>query len=333
MNSLISIIVPNYNHEKFLKQRLDSVFNQTFQNFEVILMDDCSTDESVQLLQTYANHPKVSHFIVNEKNSGNTFIQWNKGIALAKGEYIWIAETDDFCELNFLELLLKQMVQGSDITLAYCQSNKVNEKNEITGNWIDYTNDLDLEFFINDFTLDGNLFIERFLIYKNVIPNASAILIKRSRALEIGYLDINPLLKYNADWLFYINIITNKKIGFVPDSLNNFRHHSQSVIATAGKNETILELKNIILETRKKINNIFKREYPSNVVALLKLNNDELKKIIYHKADYYIRNHQKLKGYFLILGVFDFFLIKKRIFNKIKTKLKSTIKFIFEVII
>ena len=92
---LISIIVPNYNHEKYLKQRLESVFNQTYSNFEVILLDDCSTDSSLNILAEYIKNSKVSHCIFNEANSGNTFIQWNKGISLAKGDYIWIAESDD----------------------------------------------------------------------------------------------------------------------------------------------------------------------------------------------------------------------------------------------
>jgi glycosyltransferase involved in cell wall biosynthesis len=85
---LISVIVPNYNHEKYLKQRLESVFNQTYVNFEVILLDDFSTDSSTNILSEYAKNPKVSHCVFNETNSGNTFVQWNKGIALAKGDYI-----------------------------------------------------------------------------------------------------------------------------------------------------------------------------------------------------------------------------------------------------
>lgn len=97
----VSIIVPNYNHSKYLNQRLDSILNQTYQDFEVILLDDVSSDNSVEILQAYSKHPKVSHLIVNEQNSGNTFKQWQKGIALAKGTFVWIAESDDFCEPHF----------------------------------------------------------------------------------------------------------------------------------------------------------------------------------------------------------------------------------------
>lgn len=57
-----SIIVPNYNHAKYLPKRLDSIVNQTFQNFEVILLDDCSTDNSLEIIEEYAKGPRVTHF-------------------------------------------------------------------------------------------------------------------------------------------------------------------------------------------------------------------------------------------------------------------------------
>ena len=74
----VSVIVPCYNHAPYLKQRIESILNQTYQNFELILLDDVSPDESAEILLSYKDHPKVSHCIINEKNSGSTFHQWNK---------------------------------------------------------------------------------------------------------------------------------------------------------------------------------------------------------------------------------------------------------------
>ena len=65
---LISVIVPNFNHVKYLTQRLNSIFNQTYSNFEVILLDDCSTDNSREILSKYARNKKVSHCVFNENN-------------------------------------------------------------------------------------------------------------------------------------------------------------------------------------------------------------------------------------------------------------------------
>lgn len=99
---LVSVIVPNYNHAPYLKERLDSIYQQTYQNIEVILLDDFSSDNSVEVLKQYARkYPHNTRLIVNEENSGKVFRQWNKGLSLAKGELIWIAESDDYCDVNF----------------------------------------------------------------------------------------------------------------------------------------------------------------------------------------------------------------------------------------
>ncbi|CAN1531922.1 Glyco_tranf_GTA_type domain containing protein [Flavobacteriaceae bacterium] len=74
-------------------------------------MGDFSTDNSRKIISEYASNGKVSHCVYNEINTGNTFIQWNKGIELAKGDFIWIAELDDFCELNFLQELIQPLVK------------------------------------------------------------------------------------------------------------------------------------------------------------------------------------------------------------------------------
>lgn len=120
-NPLVSVIIPNYNHARYLKQRLDSVFNQTYQNFEVIILDDCSTDNSLEVIEHYKDNPHLSQIVVNETNSGSVFKQWDKGINLAKGELVWIAESDDYCELNMLEELVKEFVERKNVVVACAQ--------------------------------------------------------------------------------------------------------------------------------------------------------------------------------------------------------------------
>ena len=84
-NPLVSVIVPNYNHARYLEQRLDTVFNQTYQNFEVIILDDKSTDNSLEVINRYKDNPHLSQIVVNSQNTGSPFKQWDKGINLAKG--------------------------------------------------------------------------------------------------------------------------------------------------------------------------------------------------------------------------------------------------------
>src|SRR5690349_432739 len=122
---LVSVIVPNYNHAKFLRQRLDSIYNQTFRDFEVILLDDCSTDNSREVLEEYRSNEKTAKVIFNERNTRSAFTQWKRGVEAAKGKYLWIAESDDFSDLNFLETAVKSLESGND--LFYSKTIRIDE--------------------------------------------------------------------------------------------------------------------------------------------------------------------------------------------------------------
>lgn len=305
---LVSVIVPSYNHEKYLRQRLESVLNQTYPNFEVILLDDCSTDKSKEILLEYAKKPKVNHCIFNETNSGNTFVQWNKGIALSKGEYIWIAESDDFCDKNFLEELIQPLLLDQKIVLAYSQSNRVDEKGKITGSWLNHTDNLDVSLFLTSFVMEGNQFIERFLIYKNVIPNASGVVFRKQRAVKLGDLDIDFEMRYCGDWLFYIKLITNKKISYISQNLNNFRYHENSVIAKSNNVNNRVYLIDIVRKMREKAILFFLKDCPDNILRISEINRDIIRLHEYEKAMYLIRNGKKIKGILLILNFLDLFV-------------------------
>lgn len=245
---LISIIVPNYNHAPFLQQRLDSVFNQSFQNFEVILLDDCSTDTSREILNRYKDHPKVSNYIVNDINSGLPFIQWKKGIDLAKGEYIWIAESDDYCNATFLEKIMQLFTKNSSIGLGYCQTIDVDEKGADLLHRIKYTSHFQPNIWENNFEMDGRKFVKNYLSVFNVIPNTSAVVFKKE--LVCNSVFSNSLLKLRmcGDWLFWIKILLKTSIGFLSETLNYFRDHE-----TISRNHHSLNVKKKRLIEEKEI--------------------------------------------------------------------------------
>lgn len=326
--SLISIIVPNYNHECFLKQRLDSIFNQTYSNFEVILLDDCSTDNSREILLEYAQNQKVSHCVFNEVNSGNTFFQWQKGIQLAKGEYIWIAESDDFCDSVFLEKLIRPFQDAPEVVLSYCQSNSVNEEGVITGNWITQTEDIN-KIFKGNFTMRGNDFIERFLIFKNVIPNASAVVFKKDAVNIEKHLTIANDFKYCGDWGFYFKLIINNKISFIAESLNNFRYHSSSVIARALKSEKRITIIDIDCKMREHLMDYLSKEDVYNVKKIKAENRFVTRNYLtYEKALLLVRSANKVKGYLLLLTVLDVFYKKYKIRKNLIIKMKRFLKIV-----
>lgn len=215
---LVSVIVPNYNHARFLELRLESIFKQTIQNFEVILLDDASTDNSLDLLKEYKqNYKQVSHLLVNNTNTGSPFQQWEKGIKLARGQYIWIAESDDWAESTFLEKLLP-LIQQENVSLAFCNSHWIDEKGKIGKS---------LSIHTSSFLKEGKTEISEHLVYHNSIQNVSSVLFKKS------YLDQrnSNYVTYQVagDWVLYIDLLLNSKIGFCGELLNYFRWYHSNV--------------------------------------------------------------------------------------------------------
>ncbi|MDC0408582.1 glycosyltransferase [Flavobacteriaceae bacterium] len=223
---MVSVIVPNYNHSTFLKNRLDSIFNQTYQDFEVILLDDASTDGSVDILNQFSNHEKVSHFIVNEINSGSPFRQWAKGLQLARGEYIWIAESDDYADLRFLEETVNCFKQN--VTLVFSSSLKTNENSDVLAKW---NNDFDLGSQMSFHTeFSGRSFVQKYMLSTNSIPNISGVLFKKPINLHYKCLFNIKDSKYFGDWLFYIFLLHSGSVVFLNKPLNYHRIHEKSVV-------------------------------------------------------------------------------------------------------
>lgn len=299
---LISIILPNYNHAEFLEQRLVSIFNQTYLNFEVILLDDFSTDNSRELLLKFSNNSKTSHCIFNETNSGSTFKQWDKGIFLAKGDYIWIAESDDYCDENFLESLMAPFIQDPQVVLSYCQSHRVDSKNKIAGNWITHTAHFNEQPFSKNFIVNGNKFIEDYLIHKNVIPNVSAVLFKKEELMKICPLNFQPYMRYNADWYYYIQLICNAKVAFVAKSLNYFRYHEKSVIAKAGDESGWLKIFKMELKARKAMMQYIRKCKPGNLEAIGKESKKGNDHLHYLTAMGFVKRGKTIRGISLLLN-------------------------------
>ena len=222
----VSIIVPNYNCEKFLKKRLESIWNQTFRDFELIILDDASTDRSLEIIGEYLHLPGV-RLIRNKRNSGNPFIQWQKGLAEAKGEIIWFAEADDVCEPDFLQQLLPSFNDAS-VALTYCDSFIIDEHDTITGDYSQYYRDLDPVHWNSSYQVTGTREINFGLGVKNSIPNASAALIRKSCIPESFLADQGPF-RFSGDWFFYTRVIKGRSVAFHSGKLNYHRKHRQTI--------------------------------------------------------------------------------------------------------
>lgn len=224
---LVSVIIPGYNYGKYLRQRIDSVLQQDYPNIEVILLDDCSTDDSQEIMLSYKDNPKISHIAFNEINSGNPFVQWDKGIALAKGDYIWIAEADDYADKDFVSSLMQELLKDKEAVIAFSHSIMVNAQGcPMNYSWDTlYRNKKPILYNGHDFCLHR-------MVCTNKLYNASMIIFRRESYNKITgeqYKKFN----HSGDWLFWFLLTIQGKICEIPKTLNYFRQHSQKVTVEA----------------------------------------------------------------------------------------------------
>ncbi|MDX9790955.1 MAG: glycosyltransferase [Candidatus Kapabacteria bacterium] len=221
----VSIIIPSYNHAHFHKERLDSIINQSYQNFELIIIDDCSTDDSCTILNSFVlKYPdKIKCFITNEKNSGSGYQSWKKGIELAETEYIWIAETDDMSDKTFLEEMVKILDAHENLSLVFCGSHVINEKGEVYANSDRRTAPFgiaqdeycirDIDFFLNN------------MPFKTFITNANSVVFRKP---------VNKIpdelfsFAQTSDTFIWTYLIQEKPFAFLNKKLNYFRRHQNS---------------------------------------------------------------------------------------------------------
>lgn len=228
----VSVIIPNYNYEDFIIERIDSILMQTYPIFELIILDDCSTDNSVQVIEekikTITDIPV--QFVKNEKNSGCVFKQWKKGFDLAKGDYIWIAEADDSAQNNFVEEVIKGF-EDKNVDLSYCESARIDENNLLIREKSDDLYDMCRTGEWNhSYIKEGKDEIIEHLSVTNTILNVSSVMWKKKDYSDI--FEKAGEFKVAGDWYIYYNILRNGNISWNNQPLNYYRKHSKSVCTT-----------------------------------------------------------------------------------------------------
>lgn len=222
---LVSVIVPNYNHERFLPRRLESISLQTLTDFEIILLDDCSTDGSRKVMEEFAAREPRARLLLNSENSGSTFKQWRKGFAQAKGKYIWIAESDDDAHSDFLSTLVARLEANSNAVLATCCPQMTNIEGSNLGIPNDWFADIGGDLWKTDFSLSGQRVISEALVYKNAILNASGVIFRNHSGLEDL---VDQSMRLCADWLFWIRLLATGDFEYVARPLNYWRLNSSN---------------------------------------------------------------------------------------------------------
>ena len=221
---IVSVVIPNYNYARYLEQRFQSILAQTYRDYEIIFLDDASTDNSVNLVSEQFS-AFVARVEVNTVNTGNPFIQWNRGVRMSQGEYVWIAEADDLCAPDFLERMVTVMEYNPSVGLAYCNTTPIDDAGSvIDGNYYHwYVSDLDRTRWLQDFIAPGLSEVRHYLARKNTITNVSGVLFRRDAFIRAGYAPEN--MRMCGDWMTYCRVLHEAGVAYISAPLNFHRQH------------------------------------------------------------------------------------------------------------
>lgn len=245
----VSAILPNYNYASYFTARLDSVLNQSYKISQLIILDDCSTDNSINLIKDNLSKvrdsfPEIEIFFKkNPKNSGSVFAQWQRGIRLATSDYFWIAELDDSCSSDFLRTAIEPVLTDESIVLSYTNSRLIGDVTlkDKARCVLDLVREHRLP---KSFVEDGQVVLNRSLAVYNTIPNVSGCVIKNNPDFA-SILDEAKGYRLSGDWYFYMQLARLGKIAYSPKKLNYHRLSKVSVTNTTSNQERLAETKKL----------------------------------------------------------------------------------------
>jgi glycosyltransferase involved in cell wall biosynthesis len=225
----VSVIVPNFNHARYLPRRLQSIVTQTFRDVEILVLDDASTDDSLAVIAPWRDRADV-RVIANAHNSGSPFAQWLRGLDEAQGEFVWIAESDDACAPDFLETLLA-LLRDPSVAVAYANSLSIDDRDEVTGDYATgpYLSALSTAKWQRPYRVAGAREVSDGFGVKNTILSASAVLFRRFAIDDALRADL-ARLRLAGDWRFFAEAMRGGEIAYTPRPLNYHRRHDASVV-------------------------------------------------------------------------------------------------------
>lgn len=219
----ISVLIPSYNHAQYLKKCIDSVLNQTFDDIEILISDDNSTDNSRKIIDSY-NDPKIKKFFSPVNCGGSENL--NKLIDLAKGDYIALLNSDDYWELNKLEKQYEFMENNKQYAACFT--------------WVQYINEKGENYYPDNVFIQKNKTQAEWLYYFLEVENClchPSMLIRKQIYEEIGKYSIR--YRQIPDFIKWIKLVQKYPIYIIQEPLVNFRW------VTSGKNTSGLSIANM----------------------------------------------------------------------------------------
>ena len=269
---LVSVIMASYNHEKFISDAIESVLNQTYKDFELIIIDDYSNDNSREIINKYEKKDNRIKVIFHEKNKGLSRTR-NDGFDIAEGKYIAFIDSDDVWVSHKLEVQVPILEQNENL-IVWSEGDVIDEKSRY----------LERKVTDSHTKKSGNLFYE-LLNTNKIIIFVSSLIFNKNHLRNIRF---NEKLKYDNDCQFYVELARRFNFFFIKESLAKYRIHSDNTcirisLQKRDKYKDRVKLNLYFLKT-------LKHELPKNLkwkiytrlfVALLELDRKKVRIIIF----------------------------------------------------
>lgn len=232
MEEKISIIMASYNYAHFIGEAIESVINQTYKNWELIIIDDASADNSLEVIEEYVKKDSRIKLLINEKNLGLAGTI-KKGIESATGNWIAFLESDDIFSQNSLEEKVKAI--NSNAGIIYTDLELFGDEKSFY-KYQNYINDIN-KYFIQ---LDNSKFVKNFkeIIPKvNPIPTFSVVMVKKELLEKCNF---NSICKASLDYYLWAQLAAETSVYYIHQKLTKWRLHEDSYI-NRSKNSWIKE--------------------------------------------------------------------------------------------
>jgi glycosyltransferase involved in cell wall biosynthesis len=228
----VSVIIPNFNHVAFLKERIESVLTQSYHNIEIIILDDYSNDGSQDLIKFYCDKYNFKiKAILNGINSGNVFLQWKKGIDDSDGELIWICESDDFCENDFLEIMVRNLEDRS-VNIAFGRIQFSDSKGNPQYGLDDYREGAEPGIWHERVCRPAHKWFTSGFGVNNVIANVGGCVWRRQALPEMVWREAQTYTVL-GDWFLFCHLAGGGQIAYDPNAVSYFRQHGRNTSVSA----------------------------------------------------------------------------------------------------
>ncbi len=228
----VSVIIPNFNHASFLAERIDSVLAQTYRNFDVLILDDCSSDGSRDIIAGYCRRfPERIRSLFNEENAGNVFRQWRRGVEAVDGELVWICESDDYCEPDFLEKLVPSLIDRS-VNLAFGRIQFCDRAGAFKPGLDQYREGAEAGIWKQPVVRPASQWFCRGFGVNNVIANVGGCLWRRQRLSDAIWTEAQSY-RVLGDWFLYCHLAGGGQIAYQPEAVAYFRQHGDNTSVTS----------------------------------------------------------------------------------------------------